>query len=57
MSTSHQVLKVTAGGSLRDAGARVAATMRAISRGEKMQPHFGVNFEQVGQMLAAFTCT
>ena len=55
MTTSHQVLNVTVGESLRDAGARAAATMRAISRGEKMQPHFGVNFEQIGQMLAAFT--
>ena len=54
-STSHQVLRVTVGESLRDAGARATATMRAISRGEKMQPHFGVNFEQMGQMLAAFT--
>lgn len=55
MTTSHQVLNVTVGESLRDAGARAAATMQAISRGEKMQPHFGVNFEQIGQMLAAFT--
>ena len=55
MTTSHQVLNVTVGESLRDAGARAATTMRAISRGEKMQPHFGVNFEQMGQMLAAFT--
>ena len=54
-STSHQVLRVTVGESLRDAGVRAAATMRAISRGEKMQPHCGVNFEQMGQMLAAFT--
>ena len=55
MTTSHQVLNVTVGESLRDAGARAAATMRSIARGEKMQPHFGINFEQIGQMLAAFT--
>ena len=55
MTTSHQVLNVTVGESLRDAGARAAGAMRAISRGEKVQPHFGVNFEQIGQMLAAFT--
>jgi len=29
--------------------------MKAITRGEKVAPHFGVNFEQIGQMLAAFT--
>ena len=50
-STSHQVLNVTVGESLRDAG----PSARAISRGEKVEPHFGVNFEQIGQMLAAFT--
>ncbi len=55
MTTSNQILNVTVGESLREAGARAAATMRAISRGEKVQPHFGVNFEQIGQMLAAFT--
>ena len=54
-STNHQVLNATVGESLRDAGARAAAIMLAISRGEKMQPHCGVNFEQMGQMLAAFT--
>ena len=55
MTAGHQVLNVTVGESLRDAGARAAATMRSIARGEKVQPHFGINFEQIGQMLAAFT--
>jgi predicted transcriptional regulator len=55
MTTSKQILNVTVGESLRDAGARAAATMKAIARGEKVQTHFGVNFEQIGQMLAAFT--
>lgn len=55
MTTSNQILNVTVGESLREAGARAAATMKAVARGEKVQPHFGVNFEQIGQMLAAFT--
>lgn len=55
MTTQNQILNVTVGEPLRAAGARAAATMRAIARGEKVQPHFGVNFEQIGQMLAAFT--
>jgi len=55
MTTSKQILNVTVGEPLREAGARAAATMRAIARGEKVKPHFGVNFEQIGQMLAAFT--
>jgi predicted transcriptional regulator len=55
MTTKKQILNVTVGATLREAGARAAATMAAITRGEKVQPHFGVNFEQIGQMLAAFT--
>ena len=55
MTTSNQILNVTVGESLREAGTRAAATMKAVARGEKVQPHFGVNFEQIGQMLAAFT--
>ena len=55
MTTSNQILNVTVGESLREAGARAAATMKAVARGEKVQPHFGVNFEQIGQMLATFT--
>ena len=55
MTASNQILNVTVGESLREVGARSAATMKAIARGEQVQPHFGVNFEQIGQMLAAFT--
>ena len=56
--STHRVLNVKVGESLRDAAARAAATMRAVERGERgerVQPYFGVSFEQVGQMLAAFT--
>ncbi len=55
MTTSNQILNVTVGESLREAGARAAATMKALSQGKKVTPHFSVNFEQIGQMLAAFT--
>lgn len=50
-----RVLNVNVGEALHDAGARAAATMRAIERGQHVQPYFGVSFEQIGQMLAAFT--
>ena len=50
-----QILNVTVGGSLADTAALAAAAMKAIDRGEAVLPHFGVNFEQMGQMLAAFT--
>jgi len=52
---ANRVLNVKVGESLSDAAARAAATMRAIERGERAQPYFGVSFEQMGQMLAAFT--
>ncbi|MDP2818527.1 MAG: MarR family transcriptional regulator [Polaromonas sp.] len=55
MTSNNQILNVTVGESLREAGNRAVATMKAVARGEKVQPHFGVNFEQIGQMLAAFT--
>lgn len=55
MTTSNQILNVTVGESLRESGARAAAAMKALADGKKVQPHFGVNFEQIGQMLAAFT--
>jgi predicted transcriptional regulator len=48
-------LNVKVGESLRQAAARAAATLRAVQRGEPIQPYFGVGFEQIGQMLAAFT--
>ena len=51
----NQILNVTVGEPLRVTGARAAAAMRAVARGEKVKPHFGVNFEQIGQMLATFT--
>jgi hypothetical protein len=43
-STRRQALNVTVGESPPDAGAPAAAIMRAVSRGEKVQLHFGVNF-------------
>lgn len=55
MPISDQVLNVTVGKPSRKTAARATATMSAVARGEKVQPHFGVNFEQIGQMLAVFT--
>ena len=55
MTSSNQILNVTVGETLRESGARAAATMKAIALGGKVKPHFGVNFEQIGQMLATFT--
>jgi predicted transcriptional regulator len=49
------VLHVKVGDSLAEAGARAAAAMKALQRGESVEPYFGVSFSEVGQMFAAFT--
>lgn len=54
MSSVSQVLNVAVGESPRESGSRTAVTMKAIARGEKVMPHFGVNFEQIGQILTGF---
>jgi predicted transcriptional regulator len=55
MNTSHRVLNVKVGESLQDSGLRAAAAMKALAAGKRAEPYFGVSFEQVGQMFAAFT--
>ena len=55
MKTSSRVLNVKVGESLQDSSHRAAAAMKALAAGKEAEPYFGVNFEQVGQMFAAFT--
>ncbi len=55
MNTSNRVLNVKVGETLQDSGRRAAASMKALAAGKKAEPYFGVSFEQVGQMFAAFT--
>ena len=55
MNTSNRVLNVKVGESLQDSARRAAATMKALAADKKPQAYFGVSFEQVGQMFAAFT--
>ena len=55
MSAKKRVLNVKVGESLQDPGARAAASMKAIQRGERAALYFGVSFGEIGQMLAAFT--
>lgn len=55
MSTSRKVLNVKVGESLQQAGKRAADTMRAVAAGKPAPRYFGVSFQEVGQMLAAFT--
>ena len=55
MNTSNRVLNVKVGESLQDSARRAAATMKSLAADKKPQAYFGVSFEQVGQMFAAFT--
>ena len=55
MSAKGRVLNVKVGESLQEAGARAAATMKAVQRCQSTAPYFGVSFSEIGQMLTAFT--
>ena len=54
-SRNARVLRVTVGETLDQAGARAAATMKAIQAGRPVAPFFGAGFSEIGQMLAVFT--
>ena len=55
MSTARKILNVTVGEDLRTAAARTASTLKAVKSGGKVTPYFGVSFEEIGTLLAAFT--
>jgi predicted transcriptional regulator len=55
MTASSKVLNVKVGETLQQAGKRAADTMRAAAAGRAVAPHFGISFQEVGQMLATFT--
>ena len=55
MSAKKRVSNVKLGEFVQKAGARAAATMKAVQRGQSAAPYFGVSFTEIGQMLAAFT--
>ena len=55
MNTGSRVLNVKVGETLQASARRAAAAMKALAAGKEAEPYFGVSFEQVGQMLAAFT--
>ncbi len=52
---SSDILHVTVGETLAQAGARAAVAMKAVQAGETPPRYFGVNFAEVGQMFATFT--
>ena len=55
MAANRKVLNVKVGETLQQAGRRAADTMRAVAAGKPVPHYFGVSFQEVGQMLAAFT--
>ena len=55
MRASRKVLNVKVGETLQQAGKRAANIMRAVAAGKPVPHYFGVSFQEVGQMLAAFT--
>lgn len=55
MNKPGRVLHVKVGESLQESGRRAAAAMKALAAGNEVEPYFGVSFDQVGQMFAAFT--
>lgn len=55
MNAPGKDLNVKVGETLRQAGKRAADAMRALDAGKAVASYFGISFEQVGQMLAAFT--
>lgn len=55
MTASRRILNVKVGETLQEAGKRAADAMRAAAAGKAVAPYFGISFEQVGHMLAAFT--
>ena len=55
MTGKKRVLHVKVGEPLQESAARAATTMKAIACGQPMTPYFGVSFNEIGQMFAAFT--
>lgn len=55
MTSNGKTLNVKVGETLHQAGKRAADAMRAAAAGKAPRPYFGVSFQEVGQMLAAFT--
>lgn len=49
------VLRVSVGEPLAASLQRAQAAMQALQAGQAVQPHFGVGFAEMGQLLAVFT--
>ncbi|MCK2095200.1 hypothetical protein [Thauera aromatica] len=52
---NETTLHVRVGCAAEESLRRAAQAMKAIERGEQIEPYFGVGFEDIGQMLAVFT--
>ena len=55
MSETNDILHIDVGTDLGSTLQRARDTLRTLERGESPAPHFGIGFEDIGQMLAVFT--
>ena len=55
MKADNVVLHLTVGEPMSASFARAAAAMKAAKQGKRIQPYFGVGFEEVGTLFSVFT--
>ncbi|MEK7811775.1 MAG: hypothetical protein AAB278_08175, partial [Pseudomonadota bacterium] len=55
MKTDNVVLHLTVGEPMSASLVRAAAAMKAAKQGKRIQPYFGVGFEDVGTLFSVFT--
>ena len=55
MKTSNAVLHLTVGEPVAASLARAAAAMKAAKHGKRIQPYFGIGFDDVGTLFSVFT--
>ena len=55
MKTDNNVLHVTVGEPVAASLARAAAAMKAAKLGKRLQPFFGIGFEDIGTLFTVFT--
>ena len=55
MKTNKAVLHLTVGEPMEASLARATAAMKAAKQGKRIQPYFGVGFDNVGELFSVFT--
>lgn len=55
MKTDNVVLHLTVGEPMSVSLVRAASAMKAAKQGKRIQPYFGIGFEDVGSLFSVFT--